>query len=248
MSLIAEDVLLIAHTHVETREFAELDELTEILAGGCLVAEALLAGMIRLDDGRRFSTGPRAVTADVDPLVDRAARHALTVAPAPDTEFDDERWIATVTYPVQAGAEVIDRLRARGAVGSEEQKKFGRKAKQVDITDAAALDQVGGRLRAVMLEGATPDPTTAVTLLLIAATGASLDLDRGERKRWNDRSEALFTWMYWQGDDGTPAEPVPGIDDETRRMLGDFAVSLGTAYQMGISAEISNALKLLRPY
>jgi len=56
MSIIAEDVLLIAHTHHETRVFAELDELTEILDGGCLVAEALLAGSVRLDDGRRFST------------------------------------------------------------------------------------------------------------------------------------------------------------------------------------------------
>lgn len=247
MSIIAEDVLLITNTHHETRVFAGLDELTEVLVGGCLVAEALLAGSVRLDDGRRFSIGPRAISAEVDPLVERAGRHVLALEPGSDTEFDDERWIAAVTFPLQVGGDVIDRLRARDALRVEEQKKFGRKPTQVEVTEPAALAAVADRLRAVMLDGDTPDPPTAVTLLLLAACGGSLDLSRSERKQWDQRTDALFTWMYWKGDEGTPAEPVPGIDDPTRRMLGDLAVSLGTAYQMGIASEISSALKYLRP-
>jgi hypothetical protein len=97
-----------------------------------------------------------------------------------------------------------------------------------------------------MLDGVAPDPSAAVTLLLIAACGGFLDLSRSERKQWDNRFDALFTGMYWQGDAGTPSEAVDGIDDATRRMLGDFAVSLGTAYQMGVASEILTALNRFR--
>ena len=242
MGTVAEDAVLVLHTHAGTAVFAELDDLTEILVGGCLLAEGLLAGVLRLDGGRRFSSGPQSITADVDPLVEGAARRALAVATDGNAEDDDGRWIAEVTFPIHAGAAVIGRLRARGAIRTEERKKFGRKATMVDVTDPAGLAAVVDPLRAVMLGGETPDSRAALTLLILSAMGANLDLDRAERKQWDARAEALFTWTYWQGDEGTPAEHTPGIDDETRRMLGDFVVSLGSAYQMGVASEILAAL------
>jgi len=247
MSTIAEDVLLVMNTHVKTGVFVAPDELTEILVGGCLVAEALLAGSVRLDDGRRFSRGAHAITAEVDPLVERAARHVVALEPDPDAEFDDERWIAAVTFPLRAAGDVTDGLRARDALRIEEHKKFGRKPAMIDVTEPDALTAVADRLRAVMLDGETPDPPTSVALLILAVCGGAPNLSRPEGKRWAQRADALFTWMYWKGDEGTPSEPVSGIDDPTRRMLGDFVVSLGTAYQMGVASEISNALKYSRP-
>lgn len=240
---IAEDVLLVSHTNVKTLELSERDELTEVLVDGCLVAEALLGGAVSLGpDGRGFSTGPRAMTADLDPLVRRAADHVLAVQPGADTMYDDEKWIAEVTYPIQACDEVVDRLRAQGAIRPEERKKFGRKATMVDVTDPASLDRLDRRFRAVMLDGSTPDPETALTLLIVEPLGRVTELNRAEQKRWNERSEALFTSWSWKGDEGRPTEPVPGIDDSTRRMLGDFVVSLSTAYLMGIAADIFSAL------
>lgn len=246
MATIAEDVVLITHTNVDSGVFAEPDELTDVLAGGCLIAEALLAGLLRLDDGRRFGTGPTAISADADPLVERAAQHALATTPTPETQHDDERWLAEVTYPLGAGGEIVGRLRGRGAIRSEERKKFGRKAAMVDVTDPTTLAGVHDRMRAVMVDGATPDPTTSLLILLTLACGGHVELGRAERKQWDQRAEALYTWTYWQGDEGRPSEPTPGVDDDTRRMIGDFVVSLGTAYQMGIANEILTALNRSR--
>lgn len=54
--------------------------------------------------------------------------------------------------------------------------------------------------------------------------------------------------MCWQGDDGTPSESIEGIDDVTRRMIGDLTVSLGTAYQMRVATEILTALNGSRDF
>ncbi|MCB0997195.1 MAG: GPP34 family phosphoprotein [Acidimicrobiales bacterium] len=246
MSAIAEDILLLANTHHDTHVFTEPDELSEILVGGCLVVEALLSGALHLDERRRFSPGPHDVSAQLDPLVERAARHATSMGANADHLTDDERWMADVAFPIQAAAEVTDRLRATGAIRAQEQKRFGRRATTVDVAQPRALDALTERMRAVMIGGATPDPVTGVALLLTAVCGTTPELPRGERKRWAERSEALFTSMYWMGDAGTPAEPIPGIDDHTRRMIGDVVVPLGVAYQMGVASEILAALEHFR--
>ncbi|MEM9513938.1 MAG: hypothetical protein AAGA42_03685 [Actinomycetota bacterium] len=52
-----------------------------------------------------------------------------------------------------------------------------------------------------------------------------------ERKAWDRRFESLFTSMYWSED--APETPVAGIDDRTRRSIGEVTVALATAYHMG---------------
>ena len=246
MSTIAEDIVLITHTDAGSGVFTQPDELTEVLVGGCLLAEALLAGVLALADGRRFSAGSHSLTAEVDPLVERAVHHAREVVASSEAETDDQLWLAEVTYPISAAHEVVDRLRARGALTKEERKRFGRRAETVEVADPAALGAIHDRMRAVMLDGQTPSPDTSLLCLTTAAVGVYVDLDRSERKRWNERSEALYTAFFWQGDEGTPIEPTPGVDDSTRRMIGDFVVSLGTAYQLGIGQEILAALNRFR--
>lgn len=235
MALLAEDLCVLVLADPGDGTLPEIDHLARMVTDGAVVAELLIEDHVRLDENGNFTEGG---TRPDDFLLDHGLG-VLTALPPRTTPFtDSEAWVAEATTPIGSFDEVWGRLRGRGAFGTAERKRLGVFATTVDVVREEVLRPLLDEHRGVMLGGEPPSPRRALSILMTEVIrGRPHTLSRAEGKAWDARREVLFTDAYWLADEGMPREPIAGLDDSTRRALGEFVVAFATAYQTGFYFE-----------
>ncbi|WP_040510301.1 GOLPH3/VPS74 family protein [Gordonia soli] len=169
--LIVEDVLLML-----------LDDASGTIAGegtlmyplgGAVLVELGLRGAVEIDPGRGLTGARISAVADAEPSDPILATAYRTIADRP-------RGIQTLLITVGSDlrAKVLDRLVDRGLIRRERRRMLGIIPSTRHLpADAAYESALQQRLRAVLEDGATPDPRTAAVAALLSSSGVLSHLD-----------------------------------------------------------------------
>lgn len=129
--------------------------------GGAVLVELALAGLVEVRDRKVFVAG----TAPDDPLL-RSGYEKVAEKP---------RSVDSLLVKIGADtwSRVVDRLVERGLVAREEKRVLGLfKMTTLPATDTGHEQEVRARIRAVLVDGETPDARTAALTALLSASGA----------------------------------------------------------------------------
>jgi len=136
--------------------------------GGAVLTELALLGRIRVDE-TGILNGPRVFPDGEGPLPDPLLQSAYdTIAAKPQRVQP-----LLVAIGADLGTEVIDRLAARGLVRREDRKVLGIfRTTRWPSADEEHEARLRAQVRAVLEDGAEPDPRTAAVIGLLSASGA----------------------------------------------------------------------------
>ncbi|MEU4690400.1 GPP34 family phosphoprotein [Actinoplanes sp. NPDC023714] len=158
--LLAEDLLLLLMDD-ETGTPAQAGTLYYAL-GGAVLAELALLDRVTVDGGKVVASGSEPLP---DPLLqgawDRVARKP--------------RSASTLIIEIGTGLwkPLTERLISQGLIRREEKKVLGVfKSTRLPAADATYEAELRARIRAVLVDGADPDPRTAAVTALLSASGA----------------------------------------------------------------------------
>ncbi|MGW6441613.1 GOLPH3/VPS74 family protein [Lentzea sp. NPDC055074] len=129
--------------------------------GGAVLVELALQGQVELRDKKVFTAGD----APEDPLL-RAGY---------DKVAEKARSVDSVLARIGADtwSKVVDRLVERGLIAREKKRVLGLfRVTTLPATDTAHEEEVRQRIRAVLVDGETPDARTAALTALLSASGA----------------------------------------------------------------------------
>ncbi|MFD9700178.1 GPP34 family phosphoprotein [Lentzea sp. NPDC059081] len=130
--------------------------------GGAVLVELALDGLVDVRDRKVVLTGDRAPE---DPLL-RAGWDKVAEKP---------RSVDTTLLKIGADVwkQVVERLVEHGMVRREEKRVLGLfRTTSLPAADTRREDEVRQRIRAVLVDGADPDPRTAALTALLSASGA----------------------------------------------------------------------------
>lgn len=181
---LAEELVLLALDEDGSIPPLRVGELLDIALAGAQLLDLTLQEQVKLKNSR-------IETAHLAPPSGTALRRSLSRI----AEQPKPRKPASMIFKLTKGLRkaLLGGLADRGLVGTEEDRTLGvfpttRYPKKVP----QVADEIRGRLRRVLLEGATPDPRTAGLIAVIRATHLeSLVLDRPERKAAKARLKEL---------------------------------------------------------
>jgi hypothetical protein len=137
--------------------------------GGAMLVDLALRGSIEIDEGRAGLTGAKVLAVagggpHTDPLLQSAY----------DKVAEKPRGVQTLLITLGTGldVQVLDRLVARGLL-RREKKKWLRliPTTSIEVEDGRHEAELRRKARAVLVDGATPDPHTAALLALVSASG-----------------------------------------------------------------------------
>ncbi|GHH27828.1 GOLPH3/VPS74 family protein [Lentzea cavernae] len=129
--------------------------------GGAVLVELALAGLVEVRDRKVVVTG----TAPEDPLL----RYGY------DKAAEKPRSVDSLLLKIGADmwTRVVDRLVERGLISREKKKVLGLfRVTTLPAADTRHEEEVRQRIRAVLVDGASPDPRTAALTALLSASGA----------------------------------------------------------------------------
>ncbi|USX53602.1 GPP34 family phosphoprotein [Lentzea sp. HUAS12] len=129
--------------------------------GGAVLVELALAGLVEVRDKKVVAAG----TAPDDPLL-RSGYEKVAEKP---------RSVDSLLARIGADmwSRVVDRLVERGLIAREEKRVLGIfRMTTLPATDTRHEEEVRQRIRAVLVDGETPDPRTAALTALLSASGA----------------------------------------------------------------------------
>lgn len=137
--------------------------------GGAMLVDLALRGSIEIDESRAGLNGPKVLAtagaAHTDPLLQSAYEQ---VAEKP-------RGVQTLLITIGTGLydPVLDRLVERGLLRREKKKLLRLfPMTSIEVEDGRHEAELRRKARAVLEDGATPDPHTAAVLALVSASGA----------------------------------------------------------------------------
>jgi hypothetical protein len=136
---------------------------TDYGVAGALLADLALSGRIAFD-------GAEVIVLDPSATGDEPLDRALSLMAPIERPRPAAHWIPTIAMKCDARGALVARLVHAGAVRVEEHRFLSVfPYSRFPSADGAPEAEVVARLRAVLLEGATPDPRTATLLLLLQA-------------------------------------------------------------------------------
>jgi hypothetical protein len=204
---------------------------------GVALAEIALHGRV-VWNGKDLTV---ANTAEIgDPVPDDVLRF-IAQRPAPPAK--DMTWIAEYTPGLQSGHQVLNRLVQRGVLKEVERKRWGLFSSTVWQDDGVTRPEMVSKIRTIMVDGAEPDPFTATLIFLHGVCGGQDLVVKKERKVYNRRYEDLCG-DYWghATENHSYKIPIPGLDDLSRRTIGEIAVSLGNIFALGWSSSVDPSI------
>ncbi|SES33560.1 GOLPH3/VPS74 family protein [Lentzea albida] len=129
--------------------------------GGAVLVELALAGLVEVRDKKVVAAG----TAPDDPLL-RSGYEKVAEKPR-----SVDSLLARIGADVWS--RVVDRLVERGLIAREKKRVLGIfRMTTLPATDTRHEEEVRQRIRAVLVDGETPDPRTAALTALLSASGA----------------------------------------------------------------------------
>lgn len=129
--------------------------------GGAVLVELALAGLVEVRDRKAVAAG----TAPDDPLL-RAGYEKVAEKPRSVDSL-------LVRIGADTWSRVVDRLVERGLIAREKKRVLGIfRMTTLPATDSRHEEEVRQRIRAVLVDGETPDPRTAALTALLSASGA----------------------------------------------------------------------------
>lgn len=136
--------------------------------GGAMLVDLALRGSIEIDEGRAGLTGAKVLAVAGSPHTDPLLQSAY------DKVAEKPRGVQTLLITLGTGldGQVLDRLVARGLL-RREKKKWLRliPTTSIEVEDGRHEAELRRKARAVLEDGATPDPHTAALLALVSASG-----------------------------------------------------------------------------
>ena len=152
--------------------------------GGAMLVDLALRGSIEIDEGRAGLNGPKVLTVAGGPHPDPLLQSAY------DKVAEKPRGVQTLLVTLGTGldGQVMDRLVERGLL-RRERKKWLRliPTTSIEIEDGRHEAELRRKARAVLEDGATPDPHTAALLALVSASG-TLPVIRPALARWSSET------------------------------------------------------------
>ncbi|MBB5791153.1 GOLPH3/VPS74 family protein [Jiangella mangrovi] len=136
--------------------------------GGAMLVDLALRGRIEIDEGHAGLNGPKVLAVDGDPLADPLLRDAH------EKVAEKPRGVQTLLITLGSGldTQVVDRLVERGLLRREKKKLLRLfPTTSLEVEDGRHEAELRRRARAVLEDGAPPDPHTAAVLGLVSASG-----------------------------------------------------------------------------
>jgi hypothetical protein len=134
-----------------------------------MLVDLALRGSIEIDEARAGLNGPKVLATAGRPYTDPLLRSAY------EKVAEKPRGVQTLLITIGTGLheQVVDRLVERGLL-RRERKKLLRMfpTTSLEVEDGRHEAELRRRARAVLEDGATPDPHTAAVLGLVSASGA----------------------------------------------------------------------------
>ncbi|GIH75228.1 GOLPH3/VPS74 family protein [Planobispora longispora] len=184
MTIIAEEVLLLAYEETEGKQLVTSAYLDSAI-GGALLAELALNGRIALD-------GKKVVVKDAGPLGNEELDAALTRIAEDAKERRPESWV----YKLQSGKlrkRLLTGLAERGVLGENHRKILGifPSSRYPELDPSVELE-VRGRVQSV-LDGAEPDERTIMLIAVLRAAKIDRKAFPGvDKKRVKELTEDVW--------------------------------------------------------
>ncbi|GAA3443232.1 GOLPH3/VPS74 family protein [Planomonospora venezuelensis] len=160
MTIIAEEVLLLAHEETEGKQLVSSAYLDSAL-GGAILAELAVSGRIALD-------GKKVVVEDAAPLGNEELDAALARIAGDSKERKPESWV----YRLQSGKlrkRLLAGLAERGVLSEDHRRILGIfPSSRYPERDASVEQEIRERVRSA-LAGAVPDERTAALIAVLRA-------------------------------------------------------------------------------
>lgn len=137
--------------------------------GGALLVDLALRGRVETDGSGGPLSGPKVVTAGEGPLPDPMLQDAY------DKVAEKPQRVQPLLIALGNGLwkPVTERLIDRGLIRREKKRFLGIiPVTHLPVQDAGPETELRGRIRAVLEDGAEPDPRTAAITALLSASGA----------------------------------------------------------------------------
>jgi hypothetical protein len=221
---LAEELLLLCQLDGKGKLYSGSLDLA---VDGGILAELLLAGRLRLDEG---SLAVVDGSATGNQYLDEAL---VILAPGNTWKPEDPEWLAPIIYEISFSDKLVSGLIFKGILRREEKRTLGilRGIKYVQ-QDPSIRQRLVNQERQIMIEGEAPDARSATRIYLTSILGEAdpVKLSRKEKKAYQNRWEALFGDHWGQYPADQLITPIAGLDPTARASIGYLAVALGTLH------------------
>lgn len=246
MLTLKEELFITLHYNPKKGALVKLAPSTsELISSGGTLVELMLADRVRLDEDEQ-----KLVVTDTSSTGDDILDEMVTrLAPAQPLQLNEGGWILPVIQKATIGHRVLARLHERGILSrAEERAMFGLSRSTIYPLDAAVVQDLTQRQRAVMVNGAKPDLQTATLLFLVSVwSGITMfSLSGKEKKAYNQRWDALFGDYWGQFPVDHAMEPIDGLAPAIRQAIGLTAVSWATVQAEYVIADTQAWSTILR--